>query len=155
MHILPQTPLGAQRSHSSHTGRRVNLPPQRQTRHGHRVVRQRPNTGTTLVGERQERCLQYLTDFARSRKTQAPNTCYRFVPSCLLQRVILHPPQSSQCWIRGGGHTHATWTTKGGQQNIGANMSTKLPQGTHIMNRLRHNATRSCMRNPNWNPHTE
>ena len=98
---------------------------------------------------------QYLTDFTRSRKTQAPNTCYRFAPSCPLQRVILHPPQSSQCWIRGGGHTHATWTTRGGQQDIGANMSTKLPQGTHIMNRLRHNATRSCMWSPNWKPHTE
>ena len=155
MHILPQTPLGAQRSHSSHAGRRIDLPPQMQTRHGHRVVTRRPSTGTTLVGKRQERCLQYLTDFTRSRKTQAPNTCYRFVPSCPLQRVILHPPQSSQCWIRGGGHTHATWITSGGQQSIGANMSTKLPQGTHIMNRLRHNATRSCMWNPNWKPHTE
>jgi hypothetical protein len=105
MHILPQAPLEAQRSHSSHTGRRIDLPPQMQTRHGYRVVTQRPNTSTTLVGKRQELCLQYLTDFTRSRKTQAPNTCYRFAPSCPLQRVILHPPQSSQCWIRGG-RTH-------------------------------------------------
>ena len=33
--------------------------------------------------------------------------------------MILHPPQSSLCWIWGGGHTHATWITSGEQQSIG------------------------------------
>ena len=128
----PRHLLGAQRSHSSHAGRRIDLPPQMQTRHGHHVVTQCPNTGTTPVDKRQERCLQYLTNFTHSRKTQAPSTCYIFVPSSPLQRVILHPPQSSQCWIRGGRtHTCNMGNRRGATKHWGKHVNQAASRNTY------------------------